>query len=71
MKYTNTFAKGYVPDWSEEVFVIEKVENTVLWTYIISDFNNEEIEKVINYISDRKVMIIHLIVGLIKKYIVI
>ena len=31
-KYKNIFAKGYVPNWSEEVFVIKKVKNTVLWT---------------------------------------
>ena len=66
MKYKNIFAKGCVPDWSEDVFVIKKVKNTVLWTYVISDFNNEETEKVINYISDEKGMIINLIVGLIK-----
>ena len=30
-KYKNTFAKGYTPKWSEEVFVIKKVKNTVLW----------------------------------------
>ena len=28
-KYKNTFAKGYMPNWSEEVFVIKKVKNTV------------------------------------------
>ena len=26
------FEKGNVPNWSEEVFVIKKVKNTVLWT---------------------------------------
>ena len=31
-KYKNIFAKGYVPNWSEEVFAITKVKNTVLWT---------------------------------------
>ena len=31
-KYKNIFAKGYVPNWSEEVFVIKKFKNTVLWT---------------------------------------
>ena len=41
-KYKNIFAKGYVPNWSEEVFVIKKV-NTGPWTYIISDLNKEEI----------------------------
>ena len=38
-KYKNIFAKGYVPNWFEEVFVIKKVENTVLLTYVISDLN--------------------------------
>ena len=28
-KYKNIFAKGYVPNWSEEVFVIKKVKSTV------------------------------------------
>ena len=28
-KYKYIFAKGYVPNWSEQVFVNEKVENTV------------------------------------------
>ena len=37
------FAKGYTPNWSEEVFVINKIKNTVPWTYIVNDFNNEEI----------------------------
>ena len=42
-KYKNIFAKGYVPNWSEEAFVIKKVKNTVPWTYAISDLNGEEI----------------------------
>ena len=41
-KYKNIFAKGYAPNWSEEVFVISKVKNTVPWTYVISDLNGEE-----------------------------
>ena len=32
-----------VPIWSGEVFVIKKVKNTVLQTYVISDFKGEEI----------------------------
>ena len=31
-KYKNVFTKGYNPNWSEEVFVIKKVKNTVPWT---------------------------------------
>ena len=42
-KYKNIFAKGYMPNWSEEVFVIKKVKNTVPWTYDINDLNGEEI----------------------------
>ena len=29
-KYQNIFAKGYVLNWSEEVFVIAKIKNTML-----------------------------------------
>ena len=42
-KYINIFAKGYTPNWSEEVFVIKKVKNIVPWTYVINDLNGEEI----------------------------
>ena len=42
-KYKNIFAKGYMPNWSEEVFVIKKVKNTVAWTYVINDLNGKEI----------------------------
>ena len=42
-KYKNIFAKGYTPNWSEEVFVIKKVKNTVPWTYVTNDLNGEEI----------------------------
>ena len=30
-KYKNIFAKGHTPNWSEEVFVIKDVKNTVPW----------------------------------------
>ena len=30
-----TFGKN----WSEEVFVVRKLKNTVLWTYVVSDLN--------------------------------
>ena len=42
-KYKNIFSKGYTPNWSEEVFVIKKIKNTVSWTYVIDDLNGEEI----------------------------
>ena len=41
-KYQNIFAKSYAPNWSEEVFVIKKLKNTVPWTYVINDLNGEE-----------------------------
>ena len=34
-KYKNVFANGYAPNWSEQIFVISKVKNTVPWTYVI------------------------------------
>ena len=34
---------GYTTNWSENVFVIKKVENTVPWTYVIDDLKEEEI----------------------------
>ena len=42
-KYKNIFAKGYTPNWSEEVFVIKEIKNTVPWSYVINDLNSEEI----------------------------
>ena len=42
-KYKNIFAKGYTQNWSEEVFIIIKIKNTVPWTHMISDLNGEPI----------------------------
>ena len=42
-KYNNIFAKGYVPNWSEEVLIIIEVKNTVPWTYVISGINGNKI----------------------------
>ena len=42
-KYKNIFTKDYALNWSEEVFAIKKVKNTVPWRYVISDLNGEEI----------------------------
>ena len=42
-KYKNIFAKGYLPNWSEEVFIISKIENTVPWSHVINDLNGEEV----------------------------
>ena len=42
-KFKNVFPKGYTPNWSEEIFVVKKIKDTVPWTYIISDLDGEEI----------------------------
>ena len=42
-KYKNIFAKSCVLNWYEKVFVITKVKNTVLLTYVISNLKRKEI----------------------------
>ena len=42
-KNKNIFAKGYTKDWSEEVFVVSKINDTVPWTYVISNLNGGKI----------------------------
>ena len=42
-KYNNIFAKGYFPNWLEEVFIVNEIKNTVPWTYTISDLNGEKV----------------------------
>ena len=41
--YKNIFAKGYTPNWSEELFAIKEVKNTIPWTYVINDLNGEKL----------------------------
>ena len=43
LKYENIFAKGYVPNWLERIFVIKKIKNTVTWTYVICDLNGKNV----------------------------
>ena len=50
-KYKIFFAKGYTPNWSEEVFVIKKVKYNVLWAYIISNLNGTEIVEALQKIN--------------------
>ena len=42
-KYKNVFAKGYTRNWSEEVFIVSKIKNTVPWTYVTNDLIGWEI----------------------------
>ena len=32
-----------MPNWSEEIFILKKIKNTVPWTYVNNDLNGEEI----------------------------
>ena len=42
-KYKNIFGKDYTLSLSEEDFVSKKVKNTVPWTYVIEDLDDEKI----------------------------
>ena len=42
-KLKNIFAKGYTPNWSKEIFIVDKINDTVPYTYNIKDLNGEEI----------------------------
>ena len=42
-KFKNIFAKGYTPNWSTEIFIVDKINDRVLHTYNIKDLNDEEI----------------------------
>ena len=42
-KNKNIFAKVYTPNWSEEMFVIKEIKNTVQSTYVINDLNDGQI----------------------------
>ena len=42
-RYKNIFAKGYAPNWSSEIFIINKINYTVPYTYTLKDLNDEEI----------------------------
>jgi len=37
------FDKGYIPNWTEEVFTIDKIQYTDPITYLLKDLNSEEI----------------------------
>ena len=42
-KFENIFAKGYTINWSTEIFIVDKVNDTVSYTYNLKDLNDEEI----------------------------
>ena len=42
-KFKNIFAKGYTPNWSREIFILDTINDTVPYTYNLKDLNDEEI----------------------------
>ena len=42
-KFKNIFAKGYAPNWSKEIFIVDKINDTVPYTYNLKDLNDEDI----------------------------
>ena len=42
-KFKNIFAKGYTPNCSKEIFIVDEINDTVPYTYNIKDLNGEEI----------------------------
>ena len=42
-KFKNIFTKEYTPNWSNEIFLVNKIKNTVHWTYELKDLNGEDI----------------------------
>lgn len=55
------FDKGYLPSWSEEIFVVEKVRDTLRPPYVtLRDLDGEEIEGIFYYQEVQKVQVPHL-----------
>ena len=42
-KFKNIFAKEYTPNWSKEIFIVNKINDTAPHTYNLKDLNDEEI----------------------------
>ena len=42
-RYKNIFAKVYAPNWSSEIFIVDKINDKVPYTYNLKDLNDEEI----------------------------
>ena len=69
-KYKNIYAKDYVPNWSEEVFVIKKIKKNLFERFTKKHCKKQiklSLEKAINYVLNGKVTTVFLIIGLIKK----
>ena len=42
-KLKNIFVKGYTPNWSKEIFIVNNINDTVPYTYNLKELNDEEI----------------------------
>ena len=42
-RFKNIFAKGYTTNWSREIFIVDKINDTVPYTYNLKDLNDREI----------------------------
>ena len=42
-KFKNIYAKGYTRNWSREIFIVNKINDTIPYTYNIKDLSDEEI----------------------------
>ena len=51
--YKNIFSKGYIENWSREVFIIDSVMKTNTWTYKVKDLNGENILYIISELLSR------------------
>ena len=39
-RYKNLFAKGYALNWSSEIFIVDKINDTVPYAYNLKDLND-------------------------------
>ena len=47
IKYKNVFGKGYIENWSREVFRIDFILKTNPWTFKIKDLNRKNNSKLL------------------------
>lgn len=42
-KYKSVFAKGYLPNWTTEIFTIRKIQDTQPFTYLLRDYQGNDV----------------------------
>lgn len=43
-KYKKVFDKGYLPNWTNEIFTVYKVQTTIPTTYLLKDHNGDVLQ---------------------------